>query len=65
MKILAIETSCDETAVAIINAEGTLEQHHFSVLGNALYSQAEKHAVFGGVYRKSTARRELTSRKKY
>jgi len=50
MKILAIETSCDETAVALLEAEGTLPAVSFQVRGNALYSQAEKHAAYGGVY---------------
>lgn len=50
MKILAIETSCDETAVSILEAEGTVSDARFTVLGNALYSQAKLHAPFGGVY---------------
>lgn len=50
MRILAIETSCDETAVAILEGEGGVEEHSFSILGNALLSQADKHAKFGGVY---------------
>ena len=40
--ILAIETSCDETAVAIINGEGTL-------LSDTIASQVDFHARFGGV----------------
>ncbi len=50
MRLLSIETSCDETAVAILEASGTTENATFTVLGNALYSQAQKHAAFGGVY---------------
>ncbi|MFQ5541146.1 MAG: tRNA (adenosine(37)-N6)-threonylcarbamoyltransferase complex transferase subunit TsaD [Candidatus Paceibacteria bacterium] len=50
MKILAIETSCDETAVAVLEAECASEKTAFTVLGNALYSQAAKHAEYGGVY---------------
>lgn len=46
MNILAIETSCDETAIAILEATDTT----FTVRGNALYSQASKHAEYGGVY---------------
>lgn len=46
MNILAIETSCDETAVAILEAS----PGSFTVLGESLYSQAAKHARFGGVY---------------
>lgn len=52
MKILGIETSCDETAVCIIEATGELSRGNvrFSVLGNALYSQVETHRPYGGVF---------------
>ena len=50
MKILSIETSCDETAVCIINAEGGLESPSFKILGNALFSQIDIHKEYGGVY---------------
>src|SRR3989344_96799 len=49
MKILAIETSCDETAIAIFEAEGDQNTARFRELGNALLSQVEKHREFGGV----------------
>jgi N6-L-threonylcarbamoyladenine synthase len=41
MKILAIDTSCDETAAAV--TQGT------TVLSNVIWSQASLHAKFGGV----------------
>ncbi|MEQ1500006.1 MAG: tRNA (adenosine(37)-N6)-threonylcarbamoyltransferase complex transferase subunit TsaD [Parcubacteria group bacterium] len=50
MKILSIETSCDETAVAIVEAEGGLSSPNFKVLGNALYSQIDIHKEYGGVF---------------
>ncbi|TSD06218.1 MAG: O-sialoglycoprotein endopeptidase [Parcubacteria group bacterium Greene0714_7] len=50
MKILSIETSCDETGVAILECEGSFEGASFTILGNALYSQATLHAPYGGVY---------------
>lgn len=50
MRILAIETSCDETAIAILEAEGDFDAPKFKVLSHNLYSQASKHAEFGGVY---------------
>lgn len=50
MKILAIETSCDETAVSVIEASGDHVAAHFSVLGNALLSQIELHREYGGVF---------------
>jgi N6-L-threonylcarbamoyladenine synthase len=49
MKILGIETSCDETAVSIIEAEGDIQNLSFDILGNALYSQVDIHKDFGGV----------------
>ena len=49
MRILSIETSCDETAISIIDAKGTLEKPRFVVLGNALFSQVALHAQYGGV----------------
>lgn len=50
MKILAIETSCDETAVAVLECTGGIDAPRFDVLGNLVLSQADKHAEFGGVY---------------
>ena len=59
MKILSIETSCDETAVSILETNGTLESPNFTVLGNALFSQIEIHREYGGVY-PNLAKREHT-----
>ena len=42
MRVLGIETSCDETGVAVYDSEQGL-------LGDALYSQVEMHAEYGGV----------------
>lgn len=42
MKILAIETSCDETAAAVVKKGRT-------VLSNVIASQVDDHIVFGGV----------------
>lgn len=50
MIILGIETSCDETAVCVVEAEGGLQSPSFSVLGNGLFSQVALHAQYGGVY---------------
>ena len=50
MKILAIETSCDETAIAILECEGDEKNARFTVLGNALFSQIEIHKEYGGVF---------------
>lgn len=51
MKLLGIETSCDETAVCIIEAAGSIgKTFSFSLQGNALYSQIAIHAPYGGVF---------------
>ncbi len=52
MKILAIETSCDETGISIIDATGSVENSDvkFTVLADELASQAELHSEYGGVY---------------
>ncbi|MCX6786783.1 MAG: tRNA (adenosine(37)-N6)-threonylcarbamoyltransferase complex transferase subunit TsaD [Candidatus Kaiserbacteria bacterium] len=57
MKILAIETSCDETAIAILECDGSEQHAKFTVLGNALISQIELHKQYGGVF-PSLAKRE-------
>lgn len=57
MKILAIETSCDETAVAVLECEGDEHSATFKVLGNALLSQVDIHKEYGGVF-PAVAKRE-------
>ncbi len=49
MKILAIETSCDETAISKIIATGTIKSPKFKVAANAISSQINIHRPFGGV----------------
>ena len=46
MRILAIETSCDDTAIAILKAE----RGGFKILSNIVSSQIEMHKPYGGVY---------------
>ena len=50
MLILSIETSCDETAVSLIQAEGEFPDATYEVLGNGLWSQIDVHAQYGGVF---------------
>ncbi len=50
MIILSIETSCDETAISIVEAVGDFPNATYSVLGNALFSQIDIHREFGGVF---------------
>ena len=49
MKILAIETSCDETGLALVEATGGLKSPKFKILKNLVASQVKIHAPFGGV----------------
>ena len=50
--VLGIESSCDETAVAVVRRDeaGT------RVLSNLIHSQVVKHAVYGGVVPEIAAR---------
>ena len=50
MLILSIETSCDETAVSIIEATGNFPTARYQISGNALFSQVDIHKEFGGVF---------------
>jgi tRNA N6-adenosine threonylcarbamoyltransferase len=50
--ILGLETSCDETAAAVITHDG-------DILSNVVASQSELHARFGGVVPEVASRRHL------
>jgi N6-L-threonylcarbamoyladenine synthase len=50
--ILGLETSCDETAAALITADG-------DILANVVSSQADLHAHYGGVVPEVASRRHL------
>jgi N6-L-threonylcarbamoyladenine synthase len=50
MLILSIETSCDETGIAVLKATGPKAKPVFSVLANEVASQAALHAQYGGVF---------------
>jgi len=49
MRILAIETSCDETAIALVEAQGNLQNLRFKILKNLVASQIKIHRPYGGV----------------
>ncbi|MDO8557181.1 MAG: tRNA (adenosine(37)-N6)-threonylcarbamoyltransferase complex transferase subunit TsaD [Candidatus Jorgensenbacteria bacterium] len=49
MKILAIETSCDETAFALVEAGGGLISPKFKIIENVVSSQISIHRPWGGV----------------
>jgi N6-L-threonylcarbamoyladenine synthase len=50
--ILGLETSCDETAAAVVSRNG-------AILANVVSSQAELHAEYGGVVPEVASRRHL------
>ena len=50
MKLLAIESSCDETAAAVVE-DGR------KVLSSVIYSQIEEHKIYGGVVSEIASRR--------
>ncbi|MBR4961514.1 MAG: tRNA (adenosine(37)-N6)-threonylcarbamoyltransferase complex transferase subunit TsaD, partial [Clostridia bacterium] len=49
MLIFAIESSCDETAAAILEAEETADGHRLTLRSNIVSSQIAIHALYGGV----------------
>ncbi|OGI95148.1 hypothetical protein A2917_00635 [Candidatus Nomurabacteria bacterium RIFCSPLOWO2_01_FULL_42_17] len=50
MKLLSIETSCDDTCVSIMEAKGGMTNASFKVLANNSNSQINIHIPYGGVY---------------
>ena len=50
--ILGIETSCDETAAAVVSPDGV-------ILSSVVSSQAALHAPYGGVVPEVASRRHL------
>ena len=51
-RILAIETSCDETAAAVVD-NGT------TILSNIIASQTDLHAQFGGIFPEMASRQHI------
>lgn len=49
MKILAIETSCDETSLALLECSGPISHPQFKILKHFVASQIKIHEPFGGV----------------
>ena len=52
MKILGIESSCDETAASVVEDGRT-------VLSNIVASQVEEHKIYGGVVPEIASRRHF------
>jgi N6-L-threonylcarbamoyladenine synthase len=59
MKILSIETSCDDTGISILDVKGGIKNASFKVLANNVSSQIDVHIPYGGVY-PALAKREHT-----
>jgi N6-L-threonylcarbamoyladenine synthase len=55
MRVLGIETSCDETAVALVETNPTTTE----VLAQVVSSQIEQHRAFGGVVPELATREHL------
>src|SRR6202158_5143902 len=53
MLVLGIETTCDETAAAVVERQGDGTGR---ILSNVVHSQTEEHAAFGGVVPEIAAR---------
>ncbi|MCX7615834.1 MAG: tRNA (adenosine(37)-N6)-threonylcarbamoyltransferase complex transferase subunit TsaD [Patescibacteria group bacterium] len=59
MRILAIETSCDETAIALLEAKGGIDRPFFKIIKSFVSSQIKIHAPFGGVVPSLAKRQHL------
>lgn len=55
MRVLGIETSCDETSVAVIESDGVTTD----VRANLIYSQIATHAPYGGIVPELAARKHI------
>ncbi len=53
LTVLGIESSCDETAVAVVRRDAS---GHVEVLSSVIHSQVVKHAAYGGVVPEIAAR---------
>lgn len=62
LKILAVETSCDETAAAVVtlsNSPSNLRQPQVTIFSNMVTSQIRLHAKYGGVYPELASREHV------
>jgi N6-L-threonylcarbamoyladenine synthase len=50
MIILSVETSCDETALSLVEVTGEFPHATYEIHGNALWSQVDIHKEYGGVF---------------
>lgn len=59
MIILSIETSCDETAVSLIEIKSGKNGEIFNILSNEVFSQIKIHQKYGGIVPEVAARAHL------
>lgn len=59
--ILAIETSCDETAAAVLRGNVGSKKPEFKILSSVLRSQIKLHAAWGGVVPEIAARAHVSA----
>ena len=59
MKILNIETSCDDTGISILETKGGVKNPSFKILANNVASQIAIHSPYGGVYPKLAKREHI------
>lgn len=52
MRVLGIETSCDETAAAVVD-------HDLGILSNVIYSQVRAHRAYGGIVPELASREHI------
>lgn len=57
--ILAIESSCDETAMAVLKFSNEKDVFDFEIVSNVVASQIDLHAKWGGVYPELASRAHL------
>ncbi len=50
MLTLGIETSCDETAIALIETRGSGRSLEYRIISSLIHSQSELHSAYGGVF---------------
>ncbi len=56
LTILGIESSCDETAAAVVRAHPAQDRPSGQILSSVIWSQADLHAAYGGVVPEIAAR---------
>ncbi len=59
MLILGIETSCDETAAAVLEYKPLKKEGQFKVISNVIFSQISIHRQYGGIIPEVAARAHI------